>query len=216
MVVAKPGIDSVEDLRGKKIGVEIGFVGHLLLLNALEEHGMTEADVDLVNVPTNETPQVLASGDVDAIVAWQPNSGMALELVPGTKPIYTSADAPGLIYDVLAVSPQSLAARRDDWQKVIQVWYRVVDYFYDPATRDDAISIMAARVGLPPAEYATFVNGTKILTLEEARKHFQEGDGFTSLYGSSEVSDAFNVDNKVYGEPQDIEAYIDPSLTESL
>jgi NitT/TauT family transport system substrate-binding protein len=99
---------------------------------------------------------------------------------------------------------------------VIQVWYRVVDYFYDPATRDDAISIMAARVGLPPAEYATFVNGTKILTLEEARKHFQEGDGFTSLYGSSEVSDAFNVDNKVYGEPQDIEAYIDPSLTESL
>jgi NitT/TauT family transport system substrate-binding protein len=216
MVVAKPGIDSVEDLKGRKIGVEIGFVGHLLLLNGLEDHGMTEADVELVNVPTNETPQVLASGDVDAIVAWQPNSGMALELVPGTKPVYTSADEPGLIYDVLAVSPQSLAARRDDWQKVIQVWYRVVDYFHDPATRDDAIAIMAARVGLPPEEYAKFVDGTKILTLEEAKKHFQKGDGFTSIYGSSEISDAFNVDNKVYAEPQDIESYIDPSLTESL
>ena len=71
MVVAAKGIESVKDLKGKKIGVEIGFVSHLLLLNALEKNGLTEQDVELVNVPTNETPQVLASGDVDAIVAWQ-------------------------------------------------------------------------------------------------------------------------------------------------
>ena len=50
---------------------------------ALEKAGLSETDVELINVPTNETPQVLASGDVDAIVAWQPNSGMALNLVPG-------------------------------------------------------------------------------------------------------------------------------------
>ena len=71
MVIGAPGIGSVKDLKGKKVGVEVGFVGHLLLLNALEKSGLTEADVELVNVPTNETPQVLASGEVDAIVAWQ-------------------------------------------------------------------------------------------------------------------------------------------------
>ena len=87
MIVAAPGIESIKDLKGKKIGVEIGFVGHLLLLNALEKNGMTEADVELVNVPTNETPQVLASGDVSAIVAWQPSSGQALTLVPGSTAI---------------------------------------------------------------------------------------------------------------------------------
>ncbi len=34
MVIAAPGIGSVKDLKGKKIGVEIGFVSHLLLLDA--------------------------------------------------------------------------------------------------------------------------------------------------------------------------------------
>merc|ERR1712000_508163 len=87
MIIGAPGIESIKDLKGKKIGVEIGFVDHLLLLKGLEKAGMTEADVELVNVPTNETPQALASGQVDAIGAWQPSSGQALTLVPGSKPI---------------------------------------------------------------------------------------------------------------------------------
>lgn len=216
MVIGKPGIESVKDLKGKKVGVEVGFVSHLMLLDALKANGMSESDVELVNVPTNETPQVLASGEVDAIVAWQPSSGTALKLVPGSKALYTSADQPGLIYDVYAASPESLANRRGDWEKVIKVWYRVVDYLNDPATREDAIRIMAARVGLSPSEYKTFIDGTRILTLEEAKQHFRKGDGFSSLYGSSRISDDFNVANQVYGEPQDVDSYIDPSLTEGL
>ncbi len=212
MVVAKPGINSVADLKGKKVGVEIGFVGHLLLLNALEKEGLTEQDVELVNVPTNETPQVLASGDVDAIVAWQPNSGQALNLVPGSKAIYTSADEPGLIYDVLAVSPSSLAANKAEWKKVLTVWYKAVAFLKDPATSEEAISIMAARVGLEPEDYKGFIDGTKILTLEEAKVFLKKTEGFKSLYGSSKISDDFNVANEVYTEPQDIDAYIDPSL----
>lgn len=216
MVVGAPGIGSLTELKGKPVGVEIGFVSHLLLLNGLEKNGMTEADVELVNVPTNETPQVLASGDVAAIVAWQPNSGMALDLVPGAKSLYSSADEPGLIYDVLAVAPASLAANREAWSKVAAVWYRVVDYIQDPATVDDAVRIMASRVGIAPEAYKTFIDGTKILTLEEAKRFFAKGDGFTSLYGSSKISDAFNVANGVYTEPQDIDAYIDPSITAGL
>jgi NitT/TauT family transport system substrate-binding protein len=217
MVVARPGITGVADLAGKTVGVEIGFVGHLLLLNALESVGLSEDDVTLVNVPTNETPQVLASGDVDAIVAWQPNSGQALEQVPGATAIYSSADQPGLIYDVLAVSPVSLAQRRDDWSKVVDVWYRVVDYILDPATQADAVSIMAARVGLSADEYLPFLQGTKILTLEEAKAVMApagaEAVGFGSLYGSTRISDDFNLEYEVYEEPQDIDAYIDTSLT---
>lgn len=213
MVVAAPGIESIKDLKGKKIGVEIGFVGHLLLLNALEKSGLSEADVELVNVPTNETPQVLASGDVSAIVAWQPSSGQALKQVAGSKAIYTSADEPGLIYDVLAVSPQSLAANKAEWAKVLEVWYRCVDYIYDPKTQDEAVSIMAARVGLSAEEYKPFLKGTKILTLDEAKSFLKKGDGFTSLYGSSKIADDFNLKYEVYGEPQSIDSYIDPGLT---
>jgi NitT/TauT family transport system substrate-binding protein len=81
MIVAKPGIDSVKQLAGKKIGVEIGLVDHLLLERALDANGLSDTQVTLVNTPTNETPQVLASGAVDAIAAWQPNSGQALKTV---------------------------------------------------------------------------------------------------------------------------------------
>jgi NitT/TauT family transport system substrate-binding protein len=216
MIIAKPGIKSVKELKGKKIGVEVGFVSHLLLLNALKDNGLAESDVELVNVPTNETPQVLASGEVDAIVAWQPSSGQALSLVPGSTAIYTSADEPGLIYDLYVVSPESLSQRRDDWIKVLKVWYRAVDYLYDPATHEDAVKIMAARVGLKADEYKKFIKGTKILTLAEAKKYMAKGDGFKSVYGSTKISDDFNVANKVYDKPQDVDSYIDPSLMNSL
>lgn len=213
MLIAQPGITSVKQLKGKKVGVEIGFVGHLLLLNALEKNGLSEKDVELINVPTNETPQVLASGQVDAIVAWQPNSGMALKMVPGSTAIYTSADEPGLIYDFLAASPQSLATRKAEWKKVMKVWYRIVDYLHDPKTRNAAIKIMASRVGLQASEYESFIKGTKILTLKEAQHHFAKSNSFASVYGSTKIADDFNVANKVYKKPQDLDAYIDASMT---
>ncbi|MFT3931759.1 MAG: ABC transporter substrate-binding protein [Spongiibacteraceae bacterium] len=216
MIVGKPGIKSLKDLKGKKVGVEVGFVDHLLLLNGLEKAGMKESDVELVNSPTNETPQVLASGGVAAIGAWQPNSGMALKLVPGSKPIYTSADEPGLIYDVLAVNPASVAARKADWQKVVKVWYRVVDYIHDPKTHADAVKIMAARVGVPAAEYDALLKGTKILTLPEAKAAYVKAEGFKSIYGSTKIVDDFNVKYSVYKTAQPIESYIDPSFTSGL
>lgn len=215
MVVAAPGIESVQDLKGKKVGVEIGFVSHLLLLNGLEKAGLSEQDVELINVPTNETPQVLASGDVDAIVAWQPSSSLALESLPGSKTIYSSADEPGLIYDLLVASPSSLASDREAWKKVVDVWYRIVDYINDPATRDDAIAIMAARVGLSPSEYEPFLAGTKILTREQAAEFFVDKPGFQSLYGSTRISDSFNVKYQAYSEALTVEDYIDSTLTVS-
>jgi NitT/TauT family transport system substrate-binding protein len=75
---------------------------------------------------------------------------------------------------------------------------------------------MAARVGIEPDEYKGFIDGTKILTLDEAREFFKKGEGYTSLYGSSRISDDFNVANKVYDEAQDIDSYIDPSITGAL
>ena len=72
---------------------------------------------------------------------------------------------------------------------------------------------MAARVGVSPEEYLPFLQGTKILTLEEAKAVFAEAEGFGSLYGSTKISDDFNIAYEVYSEPQDIDAYIDPSLT---
>jgi NitT/TauT family transport system substrate-binding protein len=215
MIIARPGIKSMQELKGRKIGVEVGLVDHLLLLDGLKKAGMTQNDVTLVNAKTNETPQVLASGQVDAIAAWQPNSGMAMKALPGSRPIYTSAQAPGLIYDVLIVSPSSLAAHRADYMKLLPLWDRIVKYINDPQTQDDAISIMSARVGLTPAQYKPLLAGTHLLNIAEAKNVFVKADGLDSLYGSSKIVDDFNVKNNVYKQPQVIDGYIYPALTMS-
>src|SRR6266700_4814631 len=170
MIVAKPGIKSLKDLKGKKVGIEVGLVEHLLLMHGLEKAGMHEKDVTLVNAKTNETPQVLGSGQVAAIGAWQPISGQAMKGLPGSHPIYTSTQAPGLIYDVLTVTPTSLKAHHDDWVKIIKVWDRVVHYINDPKTQDDAVKIMAAKSGLSPEAYKPLLKVTKLIDVAESKK----------------------------------------------
>jgi len=212
MIVGRPGIKSIKDLKGKKVGVEIGLVEHLLLLDGLKKAGMTEADVTLVNTKTNDTPQVLASGEVAAVGAWQPVSGQAMRAVPGAKPIHSSADQPGLIYDVLLVNPESFKARKAEWQKLTAVWDRVVHYINDPKTQDDAVKIMSARVGLSPDAYKVLLKGTHLIDLAEGRAKFVKSEGFGSLYGSSEIANDFNLKNAVYKEKLDVAGHIDAAL----
>lgn len=216
MVVAQPGIKDMQGLKGKSVAVEEGLVDHLLLLKGLEKSGMSEKDVKLVNTKTNETPQVLASGQVAAIAAWQPNSGQALHAVPGARPVFTSHEVPGLIYDTIAVDPQSLHDNHDQWQRLVGVWDRVVTYIQDPKTQPDALRIMAARTGVTPEAYKRFLKGTHLLSLADGKGIFVKKEGLGSLYGSTEISDAFNVQQGVYKSPQNIDSYIDPSFTASV
>jgi NitT/TauT family transport system substrate-binding protein len=214
-IVAKPGINSFKDLKGKKVGLELNLVEHLMFLKALEMNGMTEADVELVNVATNETPQALAGG-MDAIAAWYPVAGQAEKQVPGSKALFTSADAKGLIYDGLFVSPESLQSRKADWQKVTAVWFKTVDYIQNPATHADAVKIMAAKVQVSPEEFGPNLAGTYLLNLDGNLKAFEKNDTLNSVYGSSKNADAFNVKFKVYEKPQDVDAYLDPSFVKAL
>jgi len=216
MIVAAPGIDSVKDLKGKKVGLEEGFVSHLLLLTGLEKNGLTADDVTIVNTPTNETPQVLASKAVDAIGAWQPSSGQALKSLPGSKPVFTSADAPGIIYDLLYVSPESLEKNKEDWAKVVKVWYRISDYINNEENLDDVLKILSGRVKISPEEYEPFLKGTYILSLDEAMKRWDTAPGLGTVYGSSKIVDEFNLKFEVYEKSQDVTKYLDPSLTKAL
>lgn len=215
-IIGKPGINSIKDLKGKKIGIEVNLVDHLLLLKALELNGLKQSDVQLVNTGTNETPQTLASGQVAAIGAWYPISGQALKQVAGSKTLFSSADAKGLIYDVLAVSPVSYSQRKSDWDKFVKVYYKCIDYILDPKTREDAVKIMAAKVGAKPEEFSENVPGTHFLTLVEAKKVLKKGKGLDSLYGSMAISNTFNLENKVYKDSQKPDSYIVSALTDSM
>jgi NitT/TauT family transport system substrate-binding protein len=216
MIIGAPGIKSIKDLKGKKVAVETTLVEHLLLLKALEENGMTQSDVELVNTATDKMPETLASGKVAAVGAWYPISGNALKQVSGSKALFTSASAKGLIYDVLAVSPSSYGKHKEEWAKVAGIYYKCVDYLKDPKTKKEAIKIMAAKVGVEAADYAKNIPGTHFLSLEEAKAAVKKGPGLDSIYGSLSVGDKFNLDNKVYKSAQKPESYLLPNLINDL
>ena len=132
-----------------------------------------------------------------------------------SKAIYTSADAPGLIYDVLAVNPTSLAKRKEDWAKYVSVYYRCVDYIMDPKTQDDAVAILAAKAGAKPEDYKAAIPGTHFLTLKEAKEVLKKADGLKFIYGSLAISNQFSPDNKVYKESQKAESYVAPSISKA-
>jgi NitT/TauT family transport system substrate-binding protein len=215
-IIGQPGVASFKALKGKKVGLELTLVEHLLLLQGLQKNGMKPADIELINFPTNETPQALASGQVSAVGTWYPITGQARKAVAGSKPLFTSADVPGLIYDVLAVNPQSLDKRKDDWAKVTKVWFRIAGFINDPKTRPEAVKIMAGKVNVDPAEYAKNLPGTHILSLTEEKKVFKKAAGLESIYGSSKIANDFNFSNKVYKQSQTVEDYIYPDFVKTM
>ena len=177
-IIGKKGITSFKELKGKKIGLQLGLVEHILFDQALKDNGMTEQDVKLEDVKTESTPQALASGGFDAVGAWYPITSQALQKAEGSKPLYTSEQAPGLIYDALQVSPESLITRRDEWKKVVGVWFKCLDFLNDPKTHEEAIAIMAKKIKVPPAEMEKNLKGTKLL--DRAGNLKARGEGYNS------------------------------------
>ncbi len=66
------GITSLEDLRGKKIGLVIGSYAENLLSDQLESVGISYDEVELVNLSTAEQQAALESGQIDAVSVWEP------------------------------------------------------------------------------------------------------------------------------------------------
>ncbi len=216
VIIAKNGINSISDLKGKQIAVEKGLVDHHLLNTALDDAQIAQTDVTLINAVTNELPQVFSSPDVVAIAVWQPVANQALKSVAGSKIIYSSKDKPGLIYDTLTVNMTHLSAHKEEWKKIIQVWDKTVKYIKDPASRSDALAIMAKRVGLDAAQYAQFIDGTHLLDLAANKKVFEKSQNFDSIYGSSYHVNEFNFKNGVYTTKVDVDGVIYPDLVNEL
>jgi sulfonate transport system substrate-binding protein len=69
-VAADSNIKTVEDLRGKGVAVAVGTFTHKCVIGVLEDYGLREEDIDLVNLPSvNESLAALASGDIVGFAA---------------------------------------------------------------------------------------------------------------------------------------------------
>jgi sulfonate transport system substrate-binding protein len=67
-VPADSAVQSVKDLRGKKVAVLKGTATHLAGVKILEKFGLSEKDVRLVNLDTNAAKAALVTKDIDAAV----------------------------------------------------------------------------------------------------------------------------------------------------
>jgi NitT/TauT family transport system substrate-binding protein len=216
MIIGKPGLDSIKDLKGKTIGLEENLVEHLLLVAALEKNELKEGDVKLKKVKTEETTQALKSGAVDAIGAWYPISGRTLTEVAGSKKLFTSADAPGLIYDALQVDPDSLSKRRDDWKKVVGVWFKALAYLNNKDSHADAVKIMAKRIEGSPEDLEKNLKGTHLLDETGNLKALRKRNTLDSIYGSLQNANDFYLKHKVYEKAVNVETMVDPSIVNEL
>ena len=77
------GAGDIPALAGRRIGLPRGTGAEGFLLGVLGSAGLSEDDVELINVPPAELVTALNQGDVDAVAIWQPWGATAMTQVDG-------------------------------------------------------------------------------------------------------------------------------------
>ncbi|HCF30428.1 MAG TPA: aliphatic sulfonates ABC transporter substrate-binding protein [Cyanobacteria bacterium UBA11049] len=177
-VIVRQGINSIADLKGKKVAAEEGAVDHFLLLLGMEKAGLNPEDIQFVPLETGQAAAAFVGGQVDAVAVFAPFTTQALKR-PGSKELFSSKDFPGAIPDHLVVTRTFLNEHPERVQAMVDSWFATLDYM--KANPDKAIAIMAQRAGVSIDEYKEYAKGTRLFTLEENLKAFQPGNNMTSL-----------------------------------
>ena len=114
------GINTLADLKGKKIGVSIGSTSHHQVMKALTQAKLKQEDVTLVNLAPGNMPAAFVAGQIDAAHTWEPNIG-AIEK-SGGKVLATTASLGDVTGGVWAARPDFVRANPALIQKFLQVW----------------------------------------------------------------------------------------------
>jgi sulfonate transport system substrate-binding protein len=131
-LLAKPGITSIAQLRGKPVAYTTGTSEQAFALRALKTAGLTQRDVQQVNVSLLQLGTVLEAGSADASVVSAEQKVDYQQTHPGAKVLATLDTVSPPSYDyILATaaalaSPAKLAAIRDFSKRLIEAsnWQR--------------------------------------------------------------------------------------------
>jgi NitT/TauT family transport system substrate-binding protein len=212
-VIAREGINSVADLRGKKVAVEQGTVDHYLLQLALAEAGLTDKDIQLVPLLTDAAAAAFVAGQVDAVGAFAPFTTTALQR-PGSRAIATSAEFPGAIPDHLVVSEDLAQNRPQVAQGLVNTWFDTLQWIKE--NRAAATAIMAKRAGVSEADYQTYDTGTTIFTRQQNIDAFTAGTTSANLnYQANSISD-FLVNSGLADNKPPLDALFDPRFINAV
>jgi NitT/TauT family transport system substrate-binding protein len=211
-IIAGPGINSVADLKGKKVGAEQGTVDHYLLLLALKKAGLGPTDVDFQPLETGAAAAAFASGRLDAVGAFAPFTTQALAR-SGSKALATSADFPGAIPDHLVFSRDFVSSHGDDVQKLIDAWFDTLDFL--KASPAEATSIMAKKGGVSVADYQSYDKGTTLFSLDDNLTAFTPGSTSKSLDFEAKEIATFLLTAKLIDKAPDLTGLFEPKFVKA-
>jgi sulfonate transport system substrate-binding protein len=160
-LLAKPGITSIAQLRGKPVAYTTGTAEQAFALRALKTAGLTQQDVQQVNVSLLQLGTVLQSGAADASVVSVEQKVDYQQTHPGATVLATNDTVTPLSYDYLLgttaalANPGKLAAIEDltrrlikaeNWEKThLNQW--VTDYYVNVEHQTQAVAKLILAAG---------------------------------------------------------------------
>jgi NitT/TauT family transport system substrate-binding protein len=153
----------VRDLKGKEISLVELSVSHYLLARCLEMNGMKETDIKVVNTSDSDIgPVFLSNTSQKAVITWNPIV-MEIEQTPGISKIFTSADIPGEILDLMVVNSKALKKSPELGKALTGAWYEVMGIICTKGPNTfAALELMAKASGCTLTEYKSQLKTTAL------------------------------------------------------
>lgn len=142
LVTRDDDVESIEDLAGRNIAVSFSSTSHFSLLAALEHAGMTNEDVNLINLAPDKMVAAWTRGEIDAAWVWDPVLGELKD--DGGHIVMSSADTAEMgsaTYDMEIAANEFIKNN----PTAMETWTAVQDYAVgqiadDPETAAESIS----------------------------------------------------------------------------
>ncbi|BBN60478.1 ABC transporter substrate-binding protein [Hydrogenovibrio marinus] len=174
MLLTRPDIFDLIQLKGKRIGYERSAVGELMMSKALQTAGLQETDVIRVNLSPDRQVKAWKSNEVDAVITYEPTASLLKDL--GAKMLFDSRQIPETIFDVLAVKTDVL----ENCPTVIK---ELVKADFDALVRmntnlGDAIYRIANHENILPNDIKSALRGVILPSLATNRNYLRRGSSF--------------------------------------
>jgi len=171
VIIADEEISSIADLKGRRIGLEIGSLGIYILARVLEKAGLDFDDVKAVGSDQLNLVNQIAAGDIDVAITYPPHSvNMLREGALGQ--IFSTADIPNEVLDILIFDQTFLSQREAEARAVIEAIYEAQEWA--ASNKDEAYGIMAAREGISPEEFKTIIEEDIVIVGRSQQADFFE------------------------------------------
>jgi NitT/TauT family transport system substrate-binding protein len=208
-IVGTADIQSVQDLVGKQVGVKVGATSYVFLLSVLKDAGMTVDDIKVVDMNPGEAGTAFVAGQIDAAVTWEPFLSQATKR-EGGHVVISSAEAPGLIVDSLAIRRDWIDAHPDAVTGIIAGYNDA--YAFWQSNSDEALPIMAASQGISTKDYEASLPGIKFYSPQEIADYMNAPIDQTGVLKLTDYINGFWVAEGVIPAPIDAAATVDGSF----